>query len=210
MNGLNTRAWLAAGAVAAMTAVVFAHGGATGIVGERMMGMMMLSEQIKLLTPMVSAGGEINPAMLKEAAGMIRMHAGSAMTDLFPEGSTEAPSEARPEIWTQWSEFTNYAETLAGLAIELEQSAMPPMRLAKASLVEGEPARELSEWESLDFFTLMGLPHADADPGDEIGLDPATVGSIAGDPKTAAHRSTHQVFADITATCSSCHAAFRR
>ena len=82
-------AWLAAG-TAMLSAAVFAHGNATGIVGERMMGMMMLGEQVKLLTPILAA----DPAAVAKAAEMIEMHAGPAMTKLFPEGSIEGPSEA--------------------------------------------------------------------------------------------------------------------
>ncbi len=209
MNGLNPRAWLAAGAVAAMTAAVFAHGGATGIVGERMMGMMMLSEQIKLLTPALSGGGDATPATLKEAAGMIKMHAGTAMTDLFPEGSTEAPSEARVEIWTRWPEFTGYADRLAALALELEQSTNAAVTPARATLVEGDTASLLSEWDTLNFETLMGLPSAQMHDGHQMGIDPVVVGSVAEVP-SATSRPPAQIFADITATCSSCHAAFRR
>lgn len=207
MKRLNTRAGLAAGAVAAMTAVVFAHGGATGIVGERMMGMMMLGEQIKVLTPAL-ASGNANPVTLKEAAGMIKMHAGSAMTDLFPEGSLEAPSEARPEIWARWPEFTGYAQRLATLAAELEQSTSIVAAPARASLVEGDTASMLSEWDTMDFDTLMGLPKAQHE-GHQMGIDPVVVGSVAVTPKLT-NRRPAEIFADITATCSSCHAAFRR
>ncbi len=208
MKRLNTRAWLAAGAIAATTAAVFAHGGATGIVGERMMGMMMLSEQVKALTPALSSGNA-NPATLKEAAGMIKMHAGSAMTDLFPEGSLEAPSEARPEIWTRWPEFTDYAEKLAALALELEQSTSVAASPARATLVEGNPAPVRSEWEALDFATLMGLPKTQGHAGHQMGIDPTVVGSITEEQQPPT-RPPAQIFADITATCSSCHAAFRR
>jgi cytochrome c556 len=210
MNGLNPRAWLAAGAVAAMTAAVFAHGGATGIVGERMMGMMMLSEQIKLLTPALSGGSNATPSTLKEAAGMIKMHAGSAMTNLFPEGSIEAPSEARAEIWARWSEFTDYADRLAVLATELEQSADVAVAPARATLVEGDTASLLSEWDTLDFETLMGLPKMQMHDGHQMGTDPVVVGSVENSASAGMARQPAEIFADITATCSSCHAAFRR
>lgn len=207
MKRLNTRAGLAAGVVAAMTAVVFAHGGATGIVGERMMGMMMLGEQVKVLTPAL-ASGNVNPVTLKEAAGMIKMHAGSAMTDLFPEGSIESPSEARPEIWERWPEFTGYAQRLAALAAELEQSTGIIAAPARASLVEGDTASMLSEWDTMDFDTLMGLPKAQH-KGHQMGVDPVIVGSVGVTPKVT-NRPPAEIFSDITATCSSCHAAFRR
>lgn len=45
------------------------------------------------------------------------------MTELFPEGTGGAPSEARATVWTRWEEFSElaeqlgvYAEGLAGAA----------------------------------------------------------------------------------------------
>lgn len=208
MNRLNTRAWLAAGAIAATIAAAFAHGGATGIVGERMMGMMMLSEQIKLLTPPLSTGQQVAPAKLREAAGMIRMHAGPAMTELFPPGSIEPPSEARPEIWARWDEFTGHAERLAELALELELSAAEAQP-ARAVITQATRAPAPSEWERMDFDTLMGLPKASPHAGHQMGVDPTVVGSIA-EAAASPVRPPQQIFAEITATCSSCHASFRR
>lgn len=212
MNKLGI-AWLAAGGIVVLTGVTaLAHGGATGIVGERMMGMMMLSEQVKLLAPLFADGEPVDPVLLAEAATMIEMHAGRAMTDLFPEGSLEAPSEAKPEIWDRWQEFTSYADRLGTLGAELAAVARP----AEAKLpdiaapVPAPPEPKRSEWERLDFASLMGLAPAPAIQ--TVSIDSLITGSL-GDavPRVApASRTQQQVFADVTATCSSCHAAFRR
>ena len=60
---------------------------------------------------------------VSEAAGIIRSHAGDALTDLFPEGSLNHPSEAKPDIWTDWSEFEALATRLADVATGLEMAA---------------------------------------------------------------------------------------
>ena len=194
-------AWIAGGAAMALPiAAAFAHGGATGIVGERMMGMMMLGEQVKLLSPLL-ASQSASPAVVKEAAGMIRMHAGSAMTDLFPEGSIDGPSEARPEIWERWQEFADYANRLGELGTELELSTMPRVGVQTSPPGVGSP--QLSEWESIDFADLMGLPTA-------ISIDSLISASVRETVGQPVPRAPQQVFAEITATCSSCHAAFRR
>jgi cytochrome c556 len=192
-------AWLAAGSMM-LSVAVFAHGNATGIVGERMMGMMMLGEQIKLLTPMFSPGGSTDMTVVGKAASMIEMHAGPAMTKLFPEGSIEGPSEARPEIWEEWQQFSQYAAQLAELGAELKL-------VASAPTIEPTPEASMpltldSEWDRLEVAVLLGLAKADG----RATVDSIITGSIQGQPS----RDPATVFADIAATCSSCHASFRR
>ena len=87
-----TTALLAALTIA-VPAVAFAHNGATGIVGERMMAMMMLSEQVKALTPAVETGAATQ-AQVDAAARMILMHSGTAMTSSSPK-AVPMPSQKR-------------------------------------------------------------------------------------------------------------------
>ncbi|QQR40077.1 c-type cytochrome [Devosia rhizoryzae] len=196
---------LLTGAIAAL-----GHGGATGIVGERMMGMMMLGEQIKLMGPVVEQPSAGDVQTLKTASEMISMHAGRAMTDLFPEGSLDAPSEARPEIWERWQEFSAYATELGTLGEELGASAaalgMPalPDPVPNQTLA-AVPEPVLSEWERMDFEWLMGIA-----PQQEAIIDAVATGSIATPEPEPAARPVSQVYADIAATCAACHAAFRR
>lgn len=198
---------LACGALLAGAMAAFGHGNATGIVGERMMGMMMLSEQVKILAPIAD---DLEPGDLdtvREAAAMIEMHAGPAMTDLFPEGSTEAPSEAKLAIWERWEEFDGYSKRLGKLGKELAASADAESRPAAAATeivamqVPEEP--ELSEWDRMSFASLMGLA-----PVQPQEVDMVTTASIV--PATPTVRPVREVYADITDTCASCHAAFRQ
>ncbi|MBN9360748.1 MULTISPECIES: cytochrome c [unclassified Devosia] len=199
MFRLNTRALLAIAGLAAMTASVLAHGGATGIVGERMMGMMMLSEQVKLLTPVRGGGGSADPVAVSEAASMIEMHGGPAMTKLFPADSIEGPSVARPEIWQRWQEFSDYADRLSQLAAELRLAATAPEARVTAA-EQALPATLEGEWGKLDVAALLG-----------IADDPETIDKmVTGSIENTFIRKPTTIFADITATCSSCHASFRR
>lgn len=185
---------------------VLAHSGATGVVGERMMGMMMLADQVKVLTPLLAPGSEPDPAVLAEASAMITMHAGTSMTALFPEGSTEAPSEARPEIWERWQEFQGYADRLAELGAELGDAAFPQAANETSHAQHAmHQAPQLSEWEQLDFDYLIGLRSEEEPVIDEVVT--GSIGTAADQPPT---RPVQQVIADINATCSSCHAVFRR
>ncbi|MGK2227108.1 cytochrome c [Devosia neptuniae] len=208
MNRISVFAWLVAGGIALGTSVTATgHGGATGIVADRMMGMMMLAEQVKALTPLLEGGGQVEQATIVEAAGMISMHAGSAMTGLFPEGSLDAPSVARPEIWQRWEKFSDYSSRLAELGDELAMAAEPArlgLEPTAAEVVEQPP----TEWEAMSFEGLMGLPseeQASSDTIDSLIASSAPSGDIAAQP-----REPKQIVAEITATCSSCHAAFRR
>lgn len=202
---------LACGALLAGAMAAFGHGGATGIVGERMMGMMMLSEQVKLLATIADDPSRSDLEPIRTAAEMIAMHAGPAMTDLFPGGSLEAPSEARPEIWDRWQEFTAHADNLGGLGEELGSSAEfiaePQVANAVADETQGvQPP--LSEWERMDFAWLMGVS-----PTPVTLIDPAVTAAIKGDvsgPPESSVRSVREIYADIAATCAACHAAFRR
>lgn len=195
---------LACGVLLLSAMAAFGHGGATGIVGERMMGMMMLGEQVKVLAPIADDPGPGDLGKVREAAAMIEMHAGAAMTDLFPEGSIEGPSEAKPAIWERWEEFAAYSNRLGELGRELDNAsvvaALPPLVNADVVPVSAEPA--LSEWDRMDFAVLMGITTPQV-----IEIDPVPTASIE---TTVAVRTVAAIYADITNTCAACHAAFRQ
>jgi cytochrome c556 len=202
---------LACGALLAGAMAVLGHGGATGIVGERMMGMMMLGEQVELLGPIVEQPTTSDIRTLTTASEMIAMHAGPAMTELFPEGSLDAPSEARPEIWERWQEFSSYATRLGDLGQELAVSAAAlngPAQVTPPSDVKVATLPELSEWDRMNYAWLMGLA-----PAPVAAVDPLITASVGGpvvaEPALTV-RPVREVYADIAATCASCHSAFRR
>ena len=195
--------------IGAMTAS--GHNGATGTVGERMMGMMMLSEQIKALAPVAEVPTPSDAETVIAAAEMIAMHAGPAMTDLFPEGSIEAPSEARPEIWERWQDFSAYAERLGELGEELGVAGEDLLQRQSSdpvAAVTSPPPPPLSEWERMDFAWLMGLSAERESVVDQITTASVDVESTAGSKQSV--RPVGAIYADIAATCSSCHASFRR
>ena len=201
---LVARTWLCATAFCAAGIVsALGHGNATGIVGDRMMAMMMLSEQIKLLTPMFERSGALDEQAIRSAAAMIEMHGGQAMTSLFPEGSLDPPSEARPEIWERWEEFEKLANKIQTLGRELALSASA----AEPDTTNSEPPPELSEWERLDVSVLLGIkPESDSPQAqltEIIATDEVTAST------SSSTRSAGEIFRDLTATCSNCHATFR-
>ncbi|MCK0170962.1 cytochrome c [Aliiroseovarius sp. S1123] len=103
---------MAASVLAVASQSVLAHGGAMGIVKERMDGMGVMKEAMKVLTPMMQGKVDYDADVVRDRAGDISQHAGTTMTKLFPEGSTDAPSEAKLEIWQDWESFAALAEQL--------------------------------------------------------------------------------------------------
>jgi len=112
------RALCGAGLIAGAVGTAMAHGDATGVVADRMNGMMDMARSIKQLTEAIDAGAA-EPLIVEQAAETIRRHAGETMVVLFPQGSLDAPSEASPAIWENWQEFTGLAHRLHELGGEL-------------------------------------------------------------------------------------------
>ncbi|POF34292.1 c-type cytochrome [Roseibium marinum] len=100
----------------------FAHGGATGIVKERMDAMSEIGDSMKSVGRMLKSG-PYDPDVAFEAGAAIAGHAGEALTELFPEGSLQPQSEANPAIWSDWPTFEDYAGDLRSSALTLKTLA---------------------------------------------------------------------------------------
>lgn len=186
------------GLVAGVVGAAMAHGNATGVVADRMNGMMDMARSIKQLTEAIDSGA-VEPSVVEQAAQAIRQHAGETMVALFPEGSIDAPSEASPTIWENWQEFTGLAHRLHELGDELARARAVPAPRGDAAPASA-PAAKTGEsiWVSLDERALLGLapkPMAQPEPV------PAPV------PEAP---SLTAVLGAITGTCAQCHEAFRQ
>ncbi|WP_436643391.1 hypothetical protein [Microbaculum sp. FT89] len=69
---------------AAASTSVFAPSGATGMVGERVDHMKMLSDAVKQLTPMFTGKAPYDAGNVRGLANSIKDHGGATMTVLFP------------------------------------------------------------------------------------------------------------------------------
>ncbi len=101
----------------------FAHSGATGIVKERMDGMVAIAKSMKELVGMSKAGSVDGPKAAS-LAKVIQSHSGNAMLERFPNGPVPMVSEASPAIWDNWTVFEALADRLDTLAEGLALSAM--------------------------------------------------------------------------------------
>jgi cytochrome c556 len=102
-------------AVLAGASVAVSHGGATGVVKERMVAMKDMGGRMKALAAMVRGRTPFDAAAAKEAADAIAAHARD-VPRLFPKGSRHGPSEAVEKIWIEWPQFVTEAKTLANRA----------------------------------------------------------------------------------------------
>lgn len=186
---------IAATMLASASIAAYSHGGATGIVKERMDGMSAMGEAIKVLSKMMRGEAEYDAAQIIQGAAVISSHSGNKLTKLFEPGSNAKPSVSRDEIWTSWDEFKELADRLGILANGLEAAAgngLMNSEAAKGSMM-GTAAS-----------TMMGA-------GKSTMMTGGMMGKITEMPSTEmlAGMPTDAVFNMVTQTCSSCHTKFR-
>ena len=198
--------------MAAVTAL--AHSGATGIVLERMNGMTAMRDIIGELAPMMQGEVPYDAFTVSEGGDIIAKHAGETMLALFPDGSLEGVTYAKPEIWAKWQDFADLAE-------ELRVSAEAMSKAAPNGL---EPAVAVTDpMAGMDHSAMAMPPEA---PG-ENGFTVAELMGYAAQPETVPVLTSGEVidlstplvdltalaaddlFERVSGTCSSCHAQFR-
>lgn len=186
------------GLVAAGFAVsAWAHSGATGVVAERMDGMKTMQDAVKGIAPMFAGQAEYDAAVVRAAAADIAAQAGHDMTSKFPEGTDGHPSEARPEIWSDWNQFKALADQLErmaeglGLAAENGLHAGSGMMGGTSGMMGGGTSGMMGGGSG----GMMGrgtMPMAGTMTVEQIGQMPAD-----------------GAFAMMVQTCSACHDRFR-
>lgn len=181
-------------AATALPVSVSAHGGATGIVKERMDAMSMMGDAVKTLKDMMQGKADYDAATVREQAAIIRKHAGDTLTKAFPEGSLDKPTEAKPEIWTDWERFSalanqleNFAEGL-GLAADNDVPMGQGMGPGRGAMMGGQSP-------------MMGSKGMMGGKG--------MMGDDHFSPENLARMPVQGVFTMMVQTCSVCHTDFR-
>lgn len=183
---------LLTGAVAA-----YAHGGASGVVKERMDAMGVMGDVMKSLSAMMRGEKTYDADAVRKGAAAIRSHSGEALTKLFPEHSIEGPSEAKPEIWTDWQAFSELSDQLGLFATGLEKAA--DNGLAHSGGGTGMMGQG----------TMMGGGSM-MSGGGMMGSAPMMGGAgHMADPAVLAQMPANGVFNMVAQTCSACHSRFR-
>lgn len=96
-------------AIVAVSLPLQAHEGATGIIKERMDAMEQMGKAAKAMSERIQANR--NLASIKDDALMIEGNA-ARIASWFPPGSDWKPTDAKPEIWAHWEDFTAKAGQL--------------------------------------------------------------------------------------------------
>lgn len=113
---------LSAVVVVSATTAVFAHGGAMGIVKERMDLMSAIGKNMKSVAAMVKGQADFDPIAIETSAKSMAEHA-TKINDLFPKGSLKKPSEALPSVWEDWDRFSKLSKDLETEATKLGEVA---------------------------------------------------------------------------------------
>ncbi|WP_071675636.1 c-type cytochrome [Nioella nitratireducens] len=170
--------------------IAASHEGATGIVRDRMDGMVAMRDAVRDLTPMMQGQAEYDREAVIAAAAVIERHAGNTMTALFPEGSDDDASYARAEIWQDWQAFEAMAMRLELVAGALAEAADSP------------PGSDLPG--QMDNSSMMGGGSG------MMGGGSSMMGGDAGpDAAMLAQMPVDRVFAVVAQACSACHTQFR-
>lgn len=173
--------------------LVSAHTGAMGVVKERMELMKDAGEATKALADMMRGKTAYEADDVRALAERIASHGGEAMTEKFPEGSLDPPTEARPEIWEDWSRFEELADQMKRYALALAEAADNPRAGG------GQSGGMMSQGSSMMSQGGGMMSQGGGMMGQQGG---PTAEQLAAAPPDMAFRH-------LTQTCSACHKSFR-
>lgn len=180
-----------------------AHNGATGVVLERMKGMTAMREIMRDLSPIIQGSAPYDALAISEGGYLIAAHSGDTMRALFPENSLSGVTYAKPNIWTEWQEFSALADDLRIYGEKLTSSASigqelpPPAPLAEGETAAPDPQIQRSrKIARLLGYSVQGRGKTALAETDLMSANSTEYGAEA-------------IFAKISSTCSACHAKFR-
>lgn len=182
--------------IASSTALAaFAHGGATGVVKERMDAMADMGKAVKAVSPMMRGEIAYDADVVRQAAAIFSRHAGETMINLFPQGTGGAPSEATDAVWTKWEEFSELAEQLGVVSEGLAGAADNGMMASAGGAVSTDTMMGGGSGMTGEGSSMMG-------GGSSMMASTMTVAQISEMPADGA-------FTMVTQVCSACHTKFR-
>lgn len=105
-----------------LSGAALSHGGATGIVKERMDVMSGIGKNMKAIGAMMKGEAEFDGAMISKKAAEISEHA-KTFPAFFKEQFEDKHTEASPAIWQKPEEFQKYSDELVTYSMQLSAEA---------------------------------------------------------------------------------------
>ena len=161
-----------------------AHSEATGVVKERMELMKTIGDATKSLADMMKGSVPYDADQVRDLAKIIEDHGGETLTGKFPKDSLDHPSEAVPDIWTEWDTFSRLADQMVSYAGALRMAAGNPRGVNGGGM-------------------MMGSGMMSQGGGMMMGGNGPSADHLATMPPDAA-------FMHVTQTCSACHQDLRK
>lgn len=183
-----------AAVIGAGATTAIAHGGASGVVKERMESMGALGDAMKDLTAMMRGQQDYNADRVRTLAGTIDSHSGEALTKLFPKDSLDHPSEALPAIWSDWDRFSALSDQLSTYAQALAAAA--DNQRPAGDTQGGMMGQGMMHGQGMSGGGMMG--------GGMMG------GGQGPTAEMLAQMPPDGVFFHLADTCSACHQSFRK
>lgn len=177
--------------VAVVATTALAHKGATGMLLERMNGMLAMGKATKEIAPMMRGQQDYDAARTSAYAAVLETHSGEAMLALFPEGMNMKPSVAKDSIWSNWGEFSALANDLELYAEALDLAAGNGI---------GDVAADAASMMGADTSTMMGEDTSGMMGGSEVAA--LSLEELSSLP-------VNTLFAKTAQVCSACHSKFR-
>ncbi len=186
--------------IAGFSFAAFAHGGAKGIVKERMDLMSNIGKAQKSLAAIFSGKVKYDAQAVRDAASIIESHAGSRIPKLFPEEPVKDPSEALPAIWQNWAEFKHISDELKSYASAL-----------KANAGNDRMATNGQKKSSMGSGAMMGQKKTTMMGGGSQGMGAGgSAKSIKEQVEMLTKLPPMASFQKVAQTCSACHTKFRK
>ena len=195
------------GAVGALAVVLgaaaYGHSGATGVVKDRMDGMVAMREAVRRLSPIMQGDVPYNVGIVREGAKRISAHAGDALTKLFPEGSGGGVSYAKSNIWESWEEFATLSEELRIYSEGLTRAAENGLDVAAEQAGTDASSHGAHNKQRFTVAELMGYA------GPEKPTTRTDLNAPYQSAREFARMGAADVFLKVSQTCSACHSKFR-
>ena len=118
------------------------------LIEKRVQHMRTLAKDMKLMIDMLGGARRYDAALMRKALADITSNGGAALIALFPQGSLDKTSRAKPSIWQDMAAFRRYAMAIGQQAKQLRAQVDKAAASGVIEKAQAEVAR--SAWLNID------------------------------------------------------------